>query len=113
VLLQIVSLILKDDFGDDQRPIAVACLVYRAWAAARAQDICAWPETWVHDSQYAYRRGKRGVDPAWTSAASAEHARLSHTHRVGFSLDLAKAFDRVPHQILYNLLVASGERVAL
>ena len=27
---------------------------------------------------------------------------------LAFSLDLAKAFDRVPHQILYNCLVASG-----
>ena len=28
--------------------------------------------------------------------------------RVGFLLDLAKAFDRIPHEILYHLLVASG-----
>ena len=108
VLLQIVSLIPKDESGDDQRSVTVACLVYRIWAAARAQDLCAWQETWIHDSQNAYRRGKRSVDPAWSSAASAEHAWLCHFHRVGFSLDLAKAFDRVPHQILYNLLVASG-----
>ena len=108
VLLQIVSLIPKDEYGDDQRPVTVACLVYRVWAAVRTKDLCEWQETWIHDSQNAYRRGKRSVDPAWSSAASAEHAWLGHFHRVGFSLDLAKAFGRVPHQILYNLLVASG-----
>ena len=42
------------------------------------------------------------------TSAAAEHAWLRHSHRVGFSLDLAKAFDRIPHQILYHLLVASG-----
>ena len=44
-------------------------------------------------------------DPARSSAASAQHAWLG---QVGFSFDFTKAFDRVPHQTLYNLLVASG-----
>ena len=70
VLLQIVSLIPKDEYGDDQRPVTVACLVYRVWAAVRTKDLCEWQETWIHDSQNAYRRGKRSVDPAWSSAAS-------------------------------------------
>lgn len=108
LLLQVVSLVPKDDTGDDQRPITVSCLVYRAWAAVRAQDLCDWQEQWAHASQWGYRRGKRSVDPAWTSSAAAEHAWLCHSHRVGFSLDLAKAFDRIPHKILYHLLVASG-----
>ena len=33
-LLQIVSLIPKDETGDDQRPVTVATLVYRAWTSA-------------------------------------------------------------------------------
>ena len=108
LLLQIVSLIPKDDTSDDQRPISVATLAYRAWASVRAEDLSAWQERWVHPSQHGYRRGLRSVDPSWTSAAFAEHAWLSHSHRCGFSLDLAKAFDRIPHQILYNCLIASG-----
>lgn len=108
LLLQIVSLIPKDDSGDDQRPISVSCLVYRVWASARARDLCIWQDAWAHESQWGYRRGKRSVDPSWISSAAAEHAWLSHAHRVGFSLDLAKAFDRVPHQILHRLLTASG-----
>ena len=63
LLLQIVSLIPKDDSGDDQRPISVACLVYRVWASARARDLCAWQDAWAHESQWGYRRGKRSVDP--------------------------------------------------
>ena len=108
LLIQIISLIPKDADGLDQRPITVATLVYRAWASARAKALCTWQETWAHPSQFGYRRGKRSVDPAWYSSAAAEHAWISQFHRVGFSLDLAKAFDRVPHQILYNCLVASG-----
>ena len=39
LLLQVVSLVPKDDTGDNQRPITVSCLAYRAWAAVRAQDL--------------------------------------------------------------------------
>lgn len=108
LLLQTVSLVPKGETGDDQRPITVAALVYRAWASVRANQLCEWQESWAHGSQFGYRRGKRSVDPVWCSSAAAEYAWLSQAHRVGFSLDLAEAFDRVPHQILYHCLLASG-----
>ena len=105
-LLQIVTLVPKDEF--DQRPISVNSVVYRMWASVRATQLCSWQESWAHPTQFGYRRGKRSVDPAWCSAAAAEHAWLSQAHRVGFSLDLAKAYDRIPHEILYKCLIASG-----
>ena len=106
LLLQIVTLVPRDEF--DQRPISVNSVVYRMWASVRATQLCSWQESWAHPTQFGYRRGKRSVDPAWCSAAAAEHAWLSQAHRVGFSLDLAKAYDRIPHEILYKCLIASG-----
>ena len=106
LLLQIVTLVPKDEF--DQRPISVNSVVYRMWASVRATQLCSWQESWAHPTQFGYRRGKRSVDPAWCSAAAAEHAWLSQAHRVGFFLDLAKAYDRIPHEILYKCLIASG-----
>lgn len=78
------------------------------WASVRPTQLCSWQESWAHPTQFGYRRGKRSVDPAWCSAAAAQHAWLSQAHRVGFSLDLAKAYDRIPHEILYKCLIASG-----
>ncbi|CAE7245912.1 pol, partial [Symbiodinium necroappetens] len=108
LLLQVVALVPKDSTEEDQRPITVATLVYRAWASVRARQLSEWAETWAAPTQFGYRRGKRSVDPAWLSAAAAEQAWIKQSHRMGFSLDLAKAYDSIPHQVLYNLLVHSG-----
>ena len=108
LLVQVVSLVPKDSTEEDQRPITVATLVYRDWACVRARHLSDWIETWAAPTQFGYRRGKRSVDPAWLSASAAEQAWLKQSHRMGFSLDLAKAYDSVPHQVLYNLLVHSG-----
>ena len=79
LLLQIVTLAPKNEF--DQHPISVNSVVYRMWASVRATQLCSWQESWT---QFGYRRGKRSVDPAWCSAAAAEHAGFHRPIVLGF-----------------------------
>ena len=89
----------------DQRPISVGTFIYRLWATIRAKDLSVWQESWVHMTQHGFRAGKRCIDPAWTTAAGIEYAKLKGMVRSGFSLDLAKAFDSIDHDLLHLILL--------
>ena len=102
LLLQVVTFIFEET--DDTRPITVASLAYQLSATPRAKNLAEEHEEYARPSQNGYHRGKRACDPAW----AAEYAWLQCSHRVGFSLDLATASDRIPHELLPEIPVHSG-----
>ena len=90
------------------RPITVMSTIYRLWAGTRVQELIEWQAHWIGDEQFSYRPEWGCHDAWWTQALSIEHALLSGEDIAGLSLDWAKAFDRLPKDILLQLARATG-----
>ena len=108
----LISLIPKGN-GDgplEQRPITVTSCVYRLWAATRLRSLIKWQESWVTDGQHGFRP-HHGTDALyWKMALRVEKALLQGDARAlwGFTIDFAKCFDRVPHEISLALATEWG-----
>ena len=109
-----VALISMIDKGQgaraqDLRPISVTSVVYRMWAGFRVSQVLQWQDQWATQGIYGFRRASGTEDCFWQTALDIEHALLSGQPLFGFSLDFAKAFDRVPVDLVMHL----GERAGL
>eukprot|EP00665_Eupelagonemidae_sp_cell47_P009218 gene9219-8160_t len=106
----LVSLIPKGAGGRplDLRPISVASVVYRLWAATRCREVMRWQETWIATGQKGFRLGSTCADVFFPLALRIEKALLDGTPLVGFSADWAKCFDRYPHDVMLSLLGETG-----
>ncbi len=91
-----------------QRPLTVMSAVYRAWAKARCSEILVWQERWLDPGQAGFRAGHGTADVLLPHAAAFEAASATGAPLWGASLDLSKAFDMVPHTLLFPLLVEMG-----
>eukprot|EP00660_Eupelagonema_oceanica_P006904 gene6905-biopygen7513 len=106
----LVSLIPKGAGGGplELRPISVASVVYRLWAATRCRDVMRWQEAWLAPGQRGFRLGSTCADVYLPIALRIEKSLLDGTPLVGFSADWAKCFDRYPHDIMLTLLGETG-----
>ena len=104
----LIALIPKgeDDTPLKQRPITITSCVYRLWAAARLRRLIKWQESWIGEQQHGFRAGHSTAHLYWHLSLKLEKAVLSgdDTDQVwGFTIDYAKCFDRVPHEIVLSL----------
>ena len=95
--LVLIVLLPKPDGG--RRPIGLFPSLLRIWSRARASVVRAWEVE--RDRPYLYGGAGKGAQrAAWQAAFRAENASLSKQTYAEALLDLVKAFERVPHDLL-------------
>eukprot|EP00974_Lingulodinium_polyedra_P087513 8482373-Lingulodinium_polyedra.AAC.1 len=75
----------------DRRPIWLLPVLYRIWAAGRAQDWSQWAAVWGGQPS---PRG--AAEPAWELAMELDTAEVAGQAVAGAVLDWRKVFDNVP-----------------
>ena len=107
LLTALVTLIPKGEHSVlplEQRPITVTSVLYRLWAKARLGVTMEWQETWIAASQAGFRTAHGTDHVTWTLSVEMEEALMAPDKELwGFSLDLAKCFDRVPQELVFGL----------
>jgi ribonuclease HI/endonuclease/exonuclease/phosphatase family metal-dependent hydrolase len=93
------------DLGDpmDRRPIWLLPMLYRVWAAGRAQLFARWRASWPDGDG-----GFGAEELAWELALDLEAAEANGEDICGAALDWRKAFDNVPLCNLDPLLTRAG-----
>jgi ribonuclease HI len=87
----------------DRRPIWLLPMIYRVWAAGRAQLFARWRASWPDAD------GVLGAEElAWELALDLEAAEATGEDICGAALDWRKAFDNIPLSSLGAILMRSG-----
>jgi len=95
--LVLIVLLPKTDGG--RRPIGLFPAVIRVWGRARRNMAQRWEAAHAIPGIYGCS-GMGAQRAAWQCAFRAENAGLSSRHFAEALLDLVKAFEKVPHQVL-------------
>ncbi len=110
VALVIIVLLPKTDGG--LRPIGLLPLLPRVWMRARRDQAQRWER--YHGRDYLYAGEGKGADiAAWKQAARAEYATTVGASYGQVLLDLVKAFERVPHDVLVREAIRQGYPLTL
>ena len=107
-----VTLIPKSGGSTDpgsQRPITVAPTIYRLWATTRLGQCAEWQAKYLPWHMHGFCKGRSVEDGIWQVSMRIEEADARAAPLFGFNMDIAKAFDSVPHTIMFRL----AERVGL
>ncbi|KAJ9446314.1 Ribonuclease HI [Diplonema papillatum] len=107
----LVSLIPKPKSTGDplsQRPISVAPVLYRIWAAIRAKNAQSWMDELAPEGLHGCRPGHSTEDLFWHLAAEIEEAHLMGRPLHGIAFDFKKCFDSVPIDITLRLAKRLG-----
>ena len=100
-----ITLIPKGDGGAplNLRPITVAPIVYRMWAAIRMKHSIPWQEGWITKGQHGARAKHSTVNAHARISMVTERTILEVTPIYGITFDLAKAFDDIPIQVTFGV----------
>jgi hypothetical protein len=88
---------------DQQRPITVLPVLYRAWAGLRYDDLAEWQAQWAEDVMFGGLTEKEAVQAALEVTLDVEMALLEGSVLIAALLDYSKVFDMLPWEILWPL----------
>ena len=105
-----ITLIPKGEGGDplSLRPITVTSVIYRIWAAAKMRQSIEWQESWIRKGQHGARAKHSTVNDLLQLSLVFEEAILDGKPMNGVAIDLAKAFDNVPVDIVFKVCEEMG-----
>jgi len=104
-MMVLIVLLPKPDGG--RRPIGLFPVIIRVWARARAQVARRWEAE--NGRAGLYGGPSMGAQKAaWQAAYHAETAALSGSNYAQALLDLVKAFEKVPHDVVFRLAQKRG-----
>ena len=87
----------------DQRPITVLPVLYRGWAAHRAQDLRGWQEEWADPALFGGIAQREALQAALEMNLDLEEASLQSAPWMAALLDYQKYFDSISWSILWPL----------
>ena len=90
------------------RPISVASIVYRAWAAVMAKRLHALLECSLPSCCHGFRAGESAQSAMANTYLRCQNASMSGTHIHLISYDMCKCFDSLPWRAVHDSLVACG-----
>ena len=93
----------------NMRPISVTPLLYRVWGAARWADMVLHQETWILPEQNGFRPRSGPVEASGGASLFAEEGHARGLLQMAVDLDLQKAFDHIPRELIWAL----AERVSM
>ena len=105
-----ISLIPKGEGGNplDLRPITVTSCIYRVWAAARMAQCHLWQDKWIQPGQHGSRKQHSTSDALAKMTIAMETAMAEGKGISGVAVDLSKAFDNVPIEIVFRVVEELG-----
>ena len=89
-------------------PLGIMSVLYRLFCAYRLQDVIAWQEHFLHESQHGFRTGHSTDDVFYDISLRIEDARCNGTALIGIHFDYKKAFDLLPRCILFKIAEQMG-----
>ena len=92
----------------DARPITVLPTLYRLWGKVISQKIFQAILPSLSSDLYGSVPGKSAIDAAWELQGLLEEALDQDQERVGVSLDLSKAYNTIPRQVVAALAARCG-----
>ena len=90
------------------RPITVTSVIFRIWAAAKMRQSIEWQESWIRKGQHGARAKHSTVNDLIQLSLVFEEAILDGKLMNGVAMDLAKAFDNVPVDIVFKVCEEMG-----
>ena len=111
-VLSLVLIVLLPKTDGGLRPIGLFPTVIRVWMRARVAAARAWEAANTLPSLYA-GANMGAQKAAWQAAFVAEASALSEQEHAQGLLDLVKAFETVPHDVLVQAAVSRGYSLVL
>ena len=110
--LDLVLIVLLDKADGGRRPIGIFPTIVRVWMRARAAHARAWEAANASDELYG-SAGMGAQRAAWVEAFCAESAALESESHAQALMDLTKAFETIPHDLLLDAAKCRGFPLAL
>ena len=106
-LTQAVVPLIPKEGGDatpqNQRPITVLPVLYRAWAGMRYDDLREWQASWAEECMFGGIAEVEAAMAALETALESEEAMLDLSPLIAAFLDYSKFCDQLPREILWPL----------